>query len=203
MNLKRKRLLLNLIIPRYFEVLSDTSWGGANSEGLYVLSRFFKSLFKVVNETIQRLVAENFLRILKEGSELEVKNHIDAFFLIEYLNFYEGEEFKMVKAHLFGYLRYKLYSDVISALSGITLSFNEQELDVFSNLFISKAVFNNDEDESVLARRFLSSEYSQQDDQGKSIIQKSFSEQIKLHQGGSYVQKLKDLLDYISDELPF
>ena len=203
---EKMRLLIKNIPERYFKIYNESDFSEYYpEEELNNLSKFFKSVYNSTPEDIKKESAEKFLDIVIEGSGLEVRTYLEAFFIIEYLKYYSPENKQLVKEHLFGFIKAGINKDISESLKGISQFLNKNESNEIVSILVDRVTNSNDKYEISSAKILLYNEYQNGDEYIQKYVLSYIDEAIELYDfSESLVKRYKNLRDYLTGEdLPF
>ncbi len=114
--IERRRLLLNILPERYFELI----FLDEQPNKLKSLEECFRNVFSSVSEDVTKEVTKRFITILKEDSEYNVINYGNAFFRTSDLMFLDAEDKAMAITHLMGRYEKNLNEPLLTVINGVT-----------------------------------------------------------------------------------
>jgi len=119
---EKAKLLLSVLPNRYLELSTPNIFelDEAEKESKFnVLRKFFSETYNSVKKDIKKKVAQEFVRIIREGGDKEISGHIKYFFKTEYLQFIQAEDKTIVKKRLFSQLEANPNNEIFKSLDGI------------------------------------------------------------------------------------
>jgi len=205
-NYEKKKLLLQLIPNRYYELLnSQDIFDEYPEDELILLKKFFLAVYATVNNEIKKELAQRFISILHEGNSSEVRHNIASFFTIEYFDFFDSDSKELVIEHLFGILREKENDELIYSIKGISKYLNDNQFQYLISLLLVKSIQSSSRDTTNPAKILLDNEYQlSKEKRQKIILDYIDSQKVDYSYNEKIVEIIQNIRDYITREyLPF
>lgn len=204
-NYEKRRLLLQLIPNRYYEVINEQDpFGPYPVEELKLFRKFFFSVFNSVDDDIKKEVSQKFITILHEGNSFEVQHNITSFFTIGYFEYFNEDGKQLVKEHLIGRIKEKVTDDLYNSIRGISKYLNESELKSLANILLLKSIQTVVKEEIEPSKLLLDNEYQASSDDNKNIIIDSLDKQKDSYSYNPKIaERVQSVINYLTGDIPF
>ena len=136
-----ERLILEVIPDRYVSTYELIEIDNPPGHLIPMLTRLLRTALDIAPKTTQIRFAKQFIRILKEESEWTVTTYCHEFFSMKMLTHLSLCEVQLVKEHYLEQLRSAQNEDKwVESLTGIGKYLTEQELPMFLDALVSRAI---------------------------------------------------------------
>jgi hypothetical protein len=176
---EKRNLALKNIPSRYFDIYNNLDFDQAYPWDLFLkLSRFFKLIFTELQEDVKKEVSQKFVTILCEGSEFEVQEYIESFFIAEYFKYYNQEDQKLITEHLFGYIKNRMSDKLVTSLNGISKVLSKDKLSTFIEILYDKVLYSDKKPIHDSAKKIINDEYFLSSKENQDLILELLKQKI-------------------------
>ena len=173
---ERERFLLNVVPERYMRTRKEPD---GYERMLRMLPVLFRTAYDQANSQLQVRAAQNFVKILFEGTEEFVGAYSRAFFRMSDLQHLPDSDAQAVKDYFFAQIK-SSSSDhaLLGVLSGIGKHLLPEEISAFVDPLVHTMSFGNTESKGV-ARKIIENEFHQMEEEVGGLLHDRLDKQLR------------------------
>ena len=175
---ERERLLLNVVPERYMRARKEPD---GYEHMLRMLPVLFRTAYDQANSQLQVRAAQNFVKVLFEGTEEFVGAYSRAFFRMSDLQHLPDSDAQAIKDYFFAQIK-SSSSDhaLLGVLSGIGKHLLPEEVSAFVDPLVHAMSFGNTESKGV-TRKIIENEFHQMKEEVGGLLHARLDEQLRTY----------------------